>query len=400
MIHSSSVKPRIFPIDGDVASAEIDRLQEITANSSTNRERIKEVGRVGLVDWKIAIPSVTVSARQLEYGNLEFFRKLAGKGDSVSTIEWTDFKTKRFDIAAYKTDDSGSVLGTLFYPTLRTSGFTINIGSPDAIIERNFNFAGEDEIFWQNNNKYLIQKRLTIAAGSNQTVSLSDPVPVADPDKSGWFLYRVARVRSGVTTVLTHGGDWSYDGAGTLTINGTSNTGDVILVWYTAGSYVSGQSTFTQNDADPAGITGEACSIYLQAGNYVYRLQSVALEVNFDRYDVKEVGSREVVAYGIRNINTRATIGRVVETYTIEEILRGKAGVNYGKIDIREFSSNIDLIIRVYSDHNKGTFKLGYRLTDLAATGTDTGIPTDDYITKGCTLEGESGYVTTDIGLV
>ncbi len=395
MIHSSNYKPRIIPIYGDVGSAEIDRLQELTATTTLNRAKIEEIGRAGIVDWRKSTPAVNVSMRQLEYGNLEFHRKLANVGDTVNSIQLTDFRTSSVDIAGYKTDDSGTFLGTVYYPNLRLAGMGLSIGDPQALIERSFTMVGEQENVLLYGNKYLIHKRQTIAAGTNSTVTLSDPTPIANPDDSGAFLFKVVRMRAGVGTLLLEPGDWSYNGAGTLTINGLSVAGDIILVWYSAGSDIAGNNTFVNNDVDVAGITAECCSIYLQTSNYLYRLQSVGIDTSFDRQDVREIGNRDIVMRGIRDYTNRITLGRILEQYTIEEVLRGKAGLSYGIIDSRNFTSNMNLVIKIYKDSTKTQFKIGYKYLNLAATGVDAGAPLNDYVTRGVTLECQDAFITT-----
>lgn len=401
MIHSSNYKPRIYPVYADIASAEIDRLQELTATTSLNRSKIEEIGRSGIVDWRKSTPSVNVTLRQLEYGNMEFWRKLANVGDTVNTVQWSDFRTSAVDIAGYKTDDSGTFLGTVYYPNLRLSGLGLSIGDPQALIERSFSLIGEDENILLYGNKYLIFKRNTILTGGlNKTVTLSDPAPAAHPDDSGAYLFKVVKVSSGTATLLIHGIDWSYDGAGTLTINGSSSAGDIILAWYSAATDISGNNPFVPNDTDVAGITAESCSIYLQTSNYLYRLQSVGVDTTFDRQDVREIGSKEIVMRGIRDYTNRITLGRILEQYTIEEVLRGKAGTNYGLIDVRNFSSNMNLIIKIYKDNTKSTFKIGYKFLNLAPTGVDAGAPLNDYITRGVTLECQDAFVTSTEGVL
>jgi len=396
MIHASDYKPRVIPVFGNSTSAEIDRLQELSATVTLNRTKIEEIGRVGLVDWRKTNPDVSLALRQLEYGNLEFYRKLANKGDSVVTIQMVDYKTPAVDIVGYKTDDNGTFLGTVFYPSARVAGMGLAIGDPDALIERSFALVCEDETLLLDNNKYLIEKTSVIAAaGLAKTVTLSDPTPNVDPDNSGQFLFRVSRVRAGVGTELNHGADWSYNGAGTLTINGQSEANDIIKVIYSASTYVSGASTFVKNDVDLAGITADSVSIYLESSNYLYKLQSVGVDTTFDRYDVKEIGDEKVKQRGVRDVTNRITLGRILEQYTIEEVLRGKAGVEWGKIDARELSDELSIIIKIYEDATKTTFKLGYKYTGLAPVGLDAGTPVSDYVTRGVTLEGEEGFITT-----
>ncbi len=396
MIPATNFKPRYYPIFADLDSLEIDRAQEITATTTLNRSKIQEIGRLGIVDWRKTTPNVTVNVKQLEYGTLEFWRALANKGSSVTQVSGADFATSAGDVVVYQTDDSGTFLGTGYYPSLRLASFGLNIGSPDALIERNFGFAGEAEILFENNNKYLVSQRYIIASsGNNRTVSISSPTPVLDPDNSGKYLERVVKYSGGTATDLPVSA-WSYDGAGTLTINGASLIGDVIRVWYSAGAYVTGASTFVNNDADAAGITADSVSIFLQSSNYLYRLQSVSIESTFDRRDIREIGSVDVVARGVKDITNRITLGRLLETYTIEEVLRGKAGVSYGKLDVRLLQNNLSLIIKIYSSSTKTNFLLGYKFTDLAPVSRETGTPVDDYVNAGTTLEGETFFVTNN----
>lgn len=397
MIHSSYFKPTIVPINGaDQNKAEIDRLQDMSASVTIDRSKIEEIGRKGIVDWRKGTPTVNLSLRQLEYGSLEFFRKLANLGSTVNTVDHEDFNTSQVDVSAYKTDDNGTFLGTVWYPGLRMSSFSISIGDPNALVERNFTLNCENEITLLNANKYLIYKAYTITTtGLNRTVTISDPAPVADPDDSGAFLFRVVKV-SGTTSTELNDDEWSYDGASTLTINGSSSAGDLIKVWYSAGTYISGQDPFVQNDTDQASISADSASIYLASSNYLYKLQSCSFEVALSRFDLREIGKQDVVQRGVRDTTVSVSLGRILESYTIEEVLRGKAGQSYGKIDIRELSDNFSLIIKLYSDNTKTNFLMGYKVTDLAPVGKDLRAPLNDYIQVDNRLEGEEFFITTN----
>ena len=395
MIHTSQYKPRVYPYNGDTVPVEIDRVQELSAGLTINREKVKEVGRDGIVGWIERTPSLRATLRQYEYGNIEFFRKLANLGDSVTAITLNDFKTSMVDIAGYKTDDDGTFLGTVHYPKLRVSSFSLNIGSPEAIIERSFELAGEDELIWLNANKYLIYSRQIAVGAGAITFTLNDPSPVADPDESGndGYIYRVLRVRSGTTTELTYGTDYSFTPASTLSIN-DALVDDVYKIYYTAGSYITGESTFTNNDVDVDAITADSVDIYLETSNYLYKLQSATINVSFDRSDYKEIGNSEIVQRGIRNKTVTVTLGRLLESYTIEQVLRGVA-TTYGKVDARKFEDDISLKLKVYSDSTKSLFKYEYRLTGLSPTAMDAGVPVDDYVTRNATLECETLVIST-----
>jgi len=400
MIHSSYYYPRVYPFNGLGLPAQIDRVQELTKTTTLNRTKIEEVGRVGIVDWRKTTPSVSLSIRQLEFGSLDFFRKLANKIDATTKIQLTDFKTSQVDICGYKTDDSGTFLGTIWYPKQKTAGFSINIGDPTALIERSFSTVGEDEIALVYNNKYFMYRAFTALGGTNEEITISDgttyPHAVEDPDNSGQYLLRVVRVNAAgtTTTELTYTTDYTYSNSTHVMTVLTTTAGDVLKVYWSA-TTAGAQTFFTENDSDLAGISADSCSIYLETSNYLYRLQSVGVDISFDRYDVKEIGNLDVVARGVRDTTARVTLGRILEAYTIEEVLRGVAGISYGKLDVRKFSDNINLIIKIYSDDTKSTFKIGYKITDLSPVGIDGTAPINDYVNQGNTLEGETGFMTT-----
>ena len=396
MIHSSYFKPKVFPFKGTQGPTEIDRLQDMRADITLNRTKIEEIGRVGVVDWRKGAPAVTLTLTQLEYGSIEFFAQLANKSITVDKVEDKEFTNSAVDIVGYKTDDDGNFLSSIWYPKFRLSAFSLNIGDPDAVIERSFTLVGEDEITLKNDNKYFIYKKFTASGGSPETFSISDPTPALDPDNSGQYLFRVVRVRGDTTTELTHGKDWSYDGAGTLTVN-TTESGDIIKVYYSASSYISGQEPFVANDSDLAGILANSASIYLvDTSNYVYKLQSVSIDVSFDRFDIKEIGKEEVVARGVRDKTVTITLGRILHNWTVEEILRGVAGLDFGKIDIKKFQDELILIVKLYENSDKTNFKIGYKFTGLAPTGLGANVPLNDYLNRSVTLTGENFFITTD----
>lgn len=398
MIHTSYWRPRVYPHKGDIAPTQVDRLQDLSASIALNREKIREIGRDGIVDWRKRIPSVRVTARQFEYGEIEFWRKLANVSDATTSIVLNDFKNSMVDIVGYKTDDDGTFLGSVWYPKLRTAGFGINIGDPQAYVERNFSLVGEDEIIFQGNNKYFNYQRFVAVGGAPESITIDSPSPVADPDNSGRYLLKVLRINiaDGTTddleyTTGTATGDYySFSAPSTLTVATVAN--DIIKVYYTAATFntQSQLTTFTNNDTDAGALIAESASIYLYvaANNYVYRLQSIGIDVSFDRTDYYEIGNKEVIQRGIREKTVRITLGRILETYTIEEVLRG-AAASYGKIDAREMTDNITLRVKLYGSHMKNTFNIGYRCANLSPVGFDNGVPLNDYVNRGATLEGE-----------
>lgn len=405
MIHASKYKPRIFPILGDVTDAEIDRAQSIDPTISLNREKVEEIGREGVVGYLKKSPTIGYRLTQLENGSIEFWQKLVNTSTlgavGQTEIDINDFKTTYFDIVAYLTDDDGTFKGTVQYPSLRTSGFSITIGDPQAMIERSFDFVGENALTWQGDNKYFIYNRHEAGSASDNVIDLSGKAPAEDPDETGKYIQRVVRVRSGVSTVLTETTDYSYsDSTKELTIV-SIQTSDVIKSYYT--SATAPDTQFTLNDTDPSALLGDSVSIYLyipgsgkpSSSDYIYRLQNVTLDVRFDREDIREVGNKDVVARGIRNSTVTVTLGRFLEQFTIEEVLRGVA-TDYGKIDVEKLTDQATLIIKVFEDNTKSTFKYGFKASGLSATELRGGASVNEYTRKENTLEGESLIITAD----
>ncbi len=406
MIHASNYKPRVYPFKGTGDSTEIDRLQELRGTLTLNREKIKEIGRKNIVDWKKRIPTLRLSLTQLEYGAMEFWQQLANVASSDNDIDVGDFKNSMVDIAAFKTDDAGTFLGTVWYPNLRLESFSLNIGDPEAFLERSFDFVGEDEITLLNDNKYLIMRRMLCDGGLTYTISdggTTYPDPVMDPDNSGQYVFKVVFYdgSADTTTELTRDTNWTYNsGTKVVTLIGvvTETSVDYIRVYWSAGSYTTGVETFTNNDTNASSVSADACDIWLTSGNRVYKLQSVGIDLALDRTDYKEIGSTEVIQRGVRDTTITITLGRILEDHTVEEVLRGKQGLSYGKIDPREFNDDLDLKIKLYSDNAKGTFLMRYAFSLLSPIGLEAGAPLDDYITRGATLEGQSMVIsTTDV---
>ena len=173
-------------------------------------------------------------------------------------------------------------------------------------------------------------------------------------------------------------------------------SGDQYKIWYTAASYISGAVPFVDNNTDVYGIPAEQVSIFLNTGNYVYRLQSAKISVKFTREDLKEIGNTQIVTRGIKDKTVTVTLGRNLETFTIEQLLRGVSST-YGKIDASMFSNNVGgskLFVYLYDSKAKTNFKLGYTCANLSPTSLSATTPLNAYETRQVTMEGESLLIT------
>ena len=409
MVKGSKFKPRMFPIGGTGDDAEIDRAQSMVPDVTLNSEKIKELGRVAAVGYIKKTPTIGYSLTQLENGSIEFWQKVANVtdkgGDSdVSGITLSDFSTPYFDVAAYLTNDDDVFAGTLYYPSLRVSGFSISIGDPQANVERSFDMVGEAAKILQGDNKYLIYQKHTAGSGSDNEITL-DKLAVVSPDTALEYMLRVVRITSaGVVSELSKtDADYTED-ATTVTI-ASITTADTIKLWYT--SAAAPDTMFTANDSDAVAIAGDSVDIFLYipgsgkptSSDYIYRLQSASLEVAFDREDLFEIGNKNIVQRGVKTSTVTVSVGSIVESFTIEEVLRGEIA-DYGIIDVTKLTDSATFILKVYDDNTKANFKYGLMATGLSPTSLGGDASVDEYVKKDATLEGEDLTISANTDII
>ena len=402
IIHAGYWKPKVYPVNGDVTPAEIDRLQEFRGAPTLPVDQLYEIGRYDKLCSQKRPPEVAITQRQFEYGSLEYFLKLANKA-SGDLVRLREFDDAFVHFVGYEGFDETTFNSSILFPKARLNGMGLSIAGPEDVIERSFDLTADSKLVWQNNNKYFIYKRYLLesgdlGSGNIATVTVDDPDPVQDPDNTT-YLYEVIRVRGSETTELVLTDDYTFDNVtGTLTIQ-DSQVGDVIKVYYTSSSYISGEEYHTLNDSDSCALRAYNASIYLVDGavtNYIYRLSALTIDATLDRQDVREIGNNETVETGLRTRTVRVSANGFVKDYTLEEVLRGVAGSSYGKIDIEKFKDTITLVIKIYETSDKQAFKIGYQVDNLAVAGMDRGVPVNDFITKAVTLESDNLLITTN----
>ena len=411
--------PRIFPLNGDSDPSELDRVQGIDPTSTLNKEKVKEVGS-DYSDWKASTPSIGYALTQNETGNIETWLKLGNKASSDTTVVLDDFKDSWFDICEYLTDDDDALLGTMQYPKLRVSGFSINIADPDAIIERSFDLVGEHTIHWKDANEYVIMLKATVTSAGllsgnafELTFKAGDysdyPVPVIDPDiadsktDAEKYIQKIMRYRGTTSTLLTVDTDYDYNSATEELSITLAEADDIYKIFYTAGDYITDAVPFTKDTDKSSGIVADCVDIFLYipatgkptTADYLYKVQSATIDVALDRTDYKEIGNKDIVLRGVRDNTVTVTIGRYLDEWTAEEILRAK-GDTHGKIDITKLVSNASLLIKIYSDNTKTSQILSYTITGLSPTELRGSIAVDEYESKDITLEADNFLVTDE----
>jgi len=401
LVKYSGFQTHAIPSLGTGSKIQVDRVQSIDPTSTLNREKNKECGRDGTIDWSKRTPNIAYRVVQNESQDLKFFETLANVA-SGADMNQSSFNASATDLISYLTDDDGTVLGTVWYPKLRVAGFSINISDPDAKIERNFDLVGEAASAWQGANKYVVQKLETADTGEvalgDWTYTVEAPSAVEDPANTGVYILRVTRIRSGVSTDLATGtgtNQWEYT-APTLTVH-DAVVGDSYRVYWSSGSYLAG-NIWTDNDVAPGATL--AYNVKLIIGSTeLTKIQSCSIDARFEREDWKQVGSKEVQQRGVRDKTVTINLPRLLENYTLEELLLGEAA-GFGHIDPENFLDNLTFRLKVYTTDAKSSFAYGLKVTNCSPTEVKTPISVDSYTNRDITLSSEEFVLSDDEAVI
>ena len=395
MIHSKFSKPRIFSWESLRSPEQVNRLQDISGDLALNRDKQYEIGRVTLLDYRKKTPSFTGRMRQFEYGSMEFWYDLANKvnpgtGDP-HYVELDDMQHTLVDLAMFLTDDNSTFTGTQWFPKLRVNGFTLNIGDPEAIVERQINVVGEGYITLPDN--YLAYQSASVTgSGVVEEAIVLSPAPVAYA--SGAYIFRVLRERAGVVVDLTPFEDetvtpaantWGYNNGTTTIIVQSCIAGDLIKVYYESATAYT--TTWTDSDTVPEMLLAEYCEIYLKfaTSQKIYRIQSVGIDATFERTDYSEVGTFEKVQYGVKSQTVRISLNRYIEGFSLEDILASETSYPY--VNPVDFADDIQVMVKIFGEREHTNFKMGYLMQQVSPTAIGTSLTVQDYIKATTTLE-------------
>jgi len=282
-------------------------------------------------------------------------------------------------------------------------GFGINSADPDAKLERTFDFGGDTYKTLYAGRKAFCYTDHTVASGdfvSGDTYmfDLSSYPPVINQDDSTYF-FRVSRETSGVVSELVSGTDYSYDSTNKYLYIDGCVVGDILKVTYCGATAVESASVWSKNIIDLNFLKANSITAYLVDGavnRRVYKLESWGIGVTLDIERVKEQGNKNEILRRVRDKDVTVTMRGKVYSASFDEILRGKAGTDWGIIDISRFVDTIGFMVKCYSDSDKGTFKIGYEASNLKYPSRDTDIPVNDFLARDITLEGDELTITND----
>ena len=401
--HASATKPRIIPWNGNTQPMDIDRVQAISGGVNQPQELVYEVGRLDKVCTDLKILEEKCSLTQLEYGEVDFYLALANKATLPSGgLQLSDFDDALVDIISVGKDKFGGTMEqTLWLPKLSLNSLAFNIANADARIERTFDLGGDFFKILKSTNKIYMQKIVTVPSGVSlapHVISLADPVPAVDPNVASKYVQRVLRVRAGVTTELELTTDYTFAAPSTLTIL-LASTGDILKVVYTAASFGTGGDYTSLNDADLCYINADSVKVTLQSGVgtevELDRLSSLNLTATLNRISESVIGLSEKLLKNVQTYDVKVALNGRVKDATIEEVLMGQAGTNHGIIDPSEFKTDLALRVYVYEDSTKTTFKIGYKVTNLAFADTTQDANANDFWTDAINLSSDNLLISS-----
>jgi hypothetical protein len=401
--HASATKPRVYPWNGSTQPIDIDRVQAISGGVNQPQELVYEIGRLDKVCTDLKILEEKCSLTQLEYGEVDFYLALANKAALPSGgLQLSDFDDALVDIISVGKDKFGGTMEqTLWLPKLSLNSLAFNIANADARIERTFDLGGDFFKILKNSNKIYMQKIYTVPSGyaaAPYAIVISDPAPVLDPNVASKYIQRVLRVRSGVTTELELTTDYTWtNGTTTLSVL-LATSGDILKVVYTASSFGTAGDYTSLNDADLCYINADSVKVTLQSGSgteiELDRLTSLNVTATLNRISEAVIGLSEKLLKNVQTYDVKVALNGRVKDATIEEVLMGQAGNNWGIIDPNEFKTDLVLRVYVYEDSTKSTFKLGYKVTGLAFSDNTQDANANDFWSNGINLSSDNMLIS------
>lgn len=404
--HASAVKPRIYPYYGDVAPQDVNRLQVFNGSVTTPSDAVYEIGRLLKMADDTKISEQTTAMTQLEYGKIDNFLALANlAAKPAGGLQLTDFDNSLVDIVSLGKDKyQGNLEQTLWLPKAVLDTFTFNCADSDARIERQFTLKGDFYRILRYNNKNFIYKKFVCATGNTPTMTLdvSDPAPVVDPNygTTSTYIARILKVTPGPvdpTVELVYGVDYTFNPGTNLITILASTVGDVYKVYYSASSFGTAGDPTSLNDVDDYFLKAENLQVYLTDGVTTLKLDiltSLNITATWNRINEGVVGQHEKILKAAKDHTVTIALNGRVKNATIEEVMMGKAGQNWGILDVDLFIKNASLIVKVYNENSHVNFLIGYRVNKLIIDTTAINTPVNDYLTGNVNLKSDEMIIS------
>jgi hypothetical protein len=366
--HASAFKPISVAERAAISIDNWDRAQTFSVSVNQPQENLYEIGRLAKMVTDKEKLEVSVSITQFEYGTLDSFLQLAGLTAMPSGgLTLSDFDSARTDfINPGKTEFGGTLEQTIWCERLSVDSIGLNINA-DERLERTFELSGNFCKIARGDNKCVIFKSFDIGSGvsGEETLDVSDPAPVVNPNKAGEYILKVFRIRDGVATELEVTTDYTYsDAAEEITILAAEED-DHIRVWYTAATYGSAGDPQALNDVDDYFLGAENVSVFVDDGTNdpieLDKLTALSLSATLNRITEGAIGSNEDIFNDVENYEVTVGLDGFTKNYPIQEALMTQAGQSWGIIDYNQLNP-VTVLIKVFETADKDTFKIGFKI--------------------------------------
>ena len=402
--HGNAVKPISIPSLADVNPDNWDRVQSFGIAVNQPTEKLYELGYAEKIATAKEILEASVSINQLEYGSIDAFLQLAGlSAEPVAGLALSDFNESKTDFyLPGKTTYGGIVEETVWLQKMVLDSFTIEMNAEERI-QRTFEMSGNFCKIARGANKCLVFKTDTVGSGEAGTfnIVLSDPAPVVSPNQAGTYILQLVRIRAGVATELSSG--YTYTSGTTTLAIANAEDGDVYRIWYTAGGYGTAGDPFVFNSSDDYYIKADNVTVTIDDGVntpvVLDKLTTLSINATLNRLDQAVIGSNEKLLREVESYDVTMSLGGFVKNFPIQEALMLQAGQNWGLIDYTLFS-NVTIIVKVYEDATKSTFKIGFKSTAMDYTDDSQTYNANEYAESPVTLAGTNLLITEVEGLL
>lgn len=403
--HASAVKPISIPVLSNVAPDNWDRIQAFSPATSQPQEKLYEIGRLEKMATAKETLEASLSIGQFEYGTNDSYLQLAGlSAEPGAGITLSDFSSSKTDFYLPGKDEyGGTVEQTVWMQKMVVDSIGIEMTANERI-ERTFELSGSFAKVARYANKNLIFVSDTVPSGesSDYEIDLSDPAPVVDPNNSGVYMLQIYRVSlAGVATQLVDTTDYVYTNATTTLSINTVATGDNIRIWYTSGTYGSAGDPTSLNNADDYFIKGDNITVTIDDGTNapieLTKLTTLSIQATLNRNDAGALGTAEKVFNEVESNDVTIALGGFVKNSTIKEALMTQAGQSWGIIDYSLFSA-VDVIVKIYAESTKQTFRLGYKIENCNFTDDSPSYNSNEFSEDSISLESDNLRITEVIG--
>jgi hypothetical protein len=343
----------------------------------------------------------TLSITQMEYGDIASFLQLAGKSaEPAGGLALTDFSDTKTDFYLPGKDTyGGTVEQTLWLQKMVLDSFNLEMNAEERI-QRTFELSGDFCKIARYGNKYLIFKTDTVGSGEDGSydIVLSDPAPVKNPNGTDYIL-QLYRIRDGVATEMTSGYTFN-SGTNTLTIT-AAVAADEYRIWYTAASYGTSGDPTELNDSDDYYIKADNVTVTIDDGTNdpveLTKLTSLSVQCTLNRIEEGVIGDNEKILREVESYDVSISLGGFVKDMPIQEALMRQAGQNWGIIDYSLFST-VDVIIKIYAEATKSTFRIGYKIKGCEFSSDSANFNSAEYADDSCELVSDNCLITETIG--